>query len=57
LRERKTYNKCYKKFADFKREVRGFFYEDIPKIKNELTKRINDNFPRIQINNIMLGVA
>ena len=57
LRERKTYNKCYEKFADFKTEIRNFFFEEIPKIKNELTKRINDNFQRIQINNIVLGVA
>lgn len=57
LRERKTYNKCYEKFTDFKAEIRSFFSEDIPKIKNELTKRINDNFQCIQINNIKLGVA
>ncbi len=57
LRERKTYNKCYEKFADFKTEIRSFFSDDIPKIKNELAKRINDNFQCIQINNIILGVA
>jgi len=43
LRERKTYNKCYEKFVDFKTAVRDFFFEDIPKIKAKLTKRINDN--------------
>ena len=57
LRERKTYNKCYVKFEDFKTEIRSFFSEDIPKIKNELAKRIKDNFQHIQINNIILGVA
>lgn len=57
LRERKTYNKCYEKFVDFKTEIRNFFFEDIPKIKSDLSKRINDNFQRIKINNIVLGVA
>lgn len=57
LRERKTYNKCYEKFVDFKTEIRKFFFEEIPKIKNTLSKRINDNFQRIQLNNIILGSA
>lgn len=55
LREWKTYNKCYEKFVDFKTEIRSFFFEDIPKIKNDLAKRINDNFQCIKINNIVLG--
>lgn len=57
LRERKTYNKCYEKFVDFKAAVRCFFFEDIPKIKAELTKRINDNFQRIKLNNIVLATV
>jgi transposase len=57
LREKKTYNKCYEKFIDFKTAIRSFFYEDIPKIKDELTKRITDNFQRIQLNHIMLPAA
>ncbi len=52
LREKKTYNKCYEKFADFKKEIRKFFFEEIPKITNELTSRITDNFQRIQLNTI-----
>lgn len=57
LRETKTYNKCYEKFVDFKSEINKFFFEDIPKIKKELSKRINDNFQRIRINNIMPAAA
>lgn len=52
LREKKTYNKCYEKFGDFKKEIRKFFFEEIPKITNELTSRITDNFQRIRLNTI-----
>ncbi len=52
LRERKTYNKCYEKFIVFKNEIRKFFFEEIPKIKNELVSRITDNFQRIKLNPI-----
>jgi len=55
LREKKTYNKYYEKFADFKQEIRRFFFEDIPKIKTELTSRITDNFQRIRLNTIKFG--
>jgi len=57
LREKKTYNKCYEKFIDFKTEIRKFFLEDIPKIKNELVTRITDNFQRIQLNTIKLAIT
>lgn len=56
LRENKTYNKCYEKFIDFKVAIRGFFSEDIPKIRDDLAKRINDNFQRIRLNPIVLSV-
>ena len=55
LREKKTYNKCYEKFADFKIAIRNFFFEDLSKIKDELARRINDNFQRIQLNTILLA--
>lgn len=55
LREKKTYNKCYEKFADFKNEIRKFFFEEIPKIKTMLMTRITDNFQRIQLNTIRLA--
>lgn len=57
MRERKTYNKCYEKFADFKTSIRNFFLEDILKNTNELAKRINDNFQRIKLNPIKLAVV
>lgn len=57
LREKKTYNKCYEKFVDFKAAIRGFFLEDIPKMKDELAKRINDNFQRIQLNTITMALV
>lgn len=57
MRERKTYNKCYEKFADFKTAIRSFFFEDIPKIRTELIKRINDNFQRIKLNTITLATT
>lgn len=55
LRERKTYNKYYEKYGDFKNAIRGFFIEDIPKIRNDLIKRITDDFQRIQLNAIQLA--
>ena len=55
LREKKTYNRCYEKFIDFKLAVRNFFFEDVPEIKDALKKRINDDFQRIQLNNIVLA--
>ena len=57
LRERKTYNKCYEKFADFKKEIRGFFFEEIPKIKSDLMSRITDNFQRIKLNTVRFAAV
>ncbi|EFB40060.1 hypothetical protein [Parachlamydia acanthamoebae] len=51
----KNYNKCYEKFADFKEQVRRFFFEEVLKIKNELMTSITDNFQRIQLNTIKLA--
>jgi transposase len=55
MREKKTYNKCYEKFEDFKKEIRKFFYEEVPKMKDVLAARINDNFQRIELNTICLA--
>jgi transposase len=55
LREKKTYNKCYEKFEDFKAAIRNFLFEEIPKMKNELAKRINDKFQCIQLNTITIA--
>ena len=57
LRERKTYNKCYEKFADFKKEIREFFFEEIPKIKSDLMSRITDNFQRIKLNTVRFAAV
>lgn len=57
LREKKTYNKCYEKFADFKKEIRQFFFEEIPKITRELASRITDNFQRIRLNTIRFAAV
>ena len=54
LREKKTYNRCYEKFIDFKSAIRKFF-EDIPKIRDELSKKITDNFQKIHLNHIKLA--
>lgn len=54
MREKTTYNKCYENFADFGKAIRKFFFEDIPKMKEKLSKRINDNFQKIELNPILL---
>lgn len=54
MRGRKTYNKCYKNFAEFSRAIREFFFEEIPKMGKSLKTRINDNFQRIELNPIQL---
>jgi transposase len=57
LREKKTYNKYYEKFADFKKEINQFFFEEIPKIKNELASRITDKFQRIRLNTMRVATV
>jgi transposase len=54
MREETTYNKCYENFAEFGKAIRKFFFEDIPKMKERLYKRINDNFQHIVLNPILL---
>lgn len=55
MRERKTYNKWYENFAEFKSAIRQFFFEDILKMGKILKKRINDDFQLIELNSIRLG--
>jgi len=57
MRERKTYNKCYSTFADFKQAIHHFFFEEIPKIGDVLRKRINDKFQEIRLNPIAIGTT
>jgi transposase len=55
MREKKTYNKCYGKFVDFRDAINRFFFEEVPIMAGELSKRINDNFQTIILNNIKLS--
>lgn len=57
MREKKTYNKCYENFAEFRVAIRQFFFEDIPKMGTVLKKRINDNFQLIELNSIRLATT
>lgn len=52
MRERSTYNKCYKTYKDFTEAINNFFYKYAPENLDVLNKRINNNFQRIKINNI-----
>lgn len=57
MRERHTYNRCYAAFEDFSKDIRKFFFEDIPKTIGVLEKRINDKFQRIALNSIVIAAA
>lgn len=56
MRETKLYNRYFASSADFFREVRSFFKDDIPKKAHMWTSRINDNFERVELNPIRLAV-
>lgn len=56
MRETKLYNQYYESSVTFFQEVRSFFYEDIPKIAQNWTARINDKFQAIKLNPIKLAV-
>ncbi len=49
-----TYNKFYNTFADFKLEIRGFFKDKIPILKDTLKTRMNDKFQVPELNPIRL---
>jgi transposase len=53
MREKKTYNRCYACFSDFKEAIYHFFYEEIPKYAEALRSRINDSFQRIYHNTVV----
>lgn len=57
MRAKKTYNRCYENFADFGSAIRSFFFEEIPKMAQNLKKRINDNFQCIELNSIRLATV
>ena len=55
LREHTCYNRYYENFSEFKIAIRNFLFEKIPKMKNLLKKRINDNFQKIELNSLHLA--
>jgi transposase len=55
MREMNTYNKCYEKFESFSGTIRKFFFEEIPKMKEILKKRITDKFQRIILNSVIVS--
>ena len=57
IREYICYNRYYESFSEFKIAIHCFLFEKIPKIKNLLKKRINDNFQKINLNPIHLSTA
>ncbi len=54
MREAVTYNKFYNTFTDFKLEIRGFFKDKIPILKDTLKTRINDTFQVPELNPVRL---
>ena len=56
MREEVTYNKFYEKFTEFKSNVRSFFKEKIPLMKEMLKLRINDKFQKIELNPVQLSM-
>ena len=56
MREKVHYNRYYESADLFFQEIRNFFQKDIPKMKNLLKNRLNDQFQVIKLNPIKLGV-
>ncbi len=50
MRETVTYNKFYDKFTEFELEVRKFFKDKIPILRDKLKTRINDTFQVPELN-------
>lgn len=55
FRQKKLYNRFYAEWKEFCKVTRNFFKEDIPKMGDELSARINDNFQTIKLNPIKTG--
>ncbi len=54
MREAVTYNKFYNTFTDFKLEIRSFFKDKIPILKDTLKTRMNDTFQVPEVNPVRL---
>ena len=57
LREKKIYNRYYESCVDFFVGIRKFFTDELPKMKEDLSSRINDNFQAIEINPVTCAFA
>jgi transposase len=55
LRETRLYNRFFPTCWDFFADIRSFFADKIHKMKDLLSRRINDNFQTIKLNPIKLG--
>jgi transposase len=55
MRQTVCYNRYYSSCSDFFESVRSFFRDKVPKMREELRTRINDNFQKIKPNPISLG--
>lgn len=55
FRQRTLYNRFFPTCWEFFEAVRGFFADQVHKIKNVLTQRISDNFQTIKLNPIHLA--
>jgi transposase len=56
MRENVHYNRFYETTADFFEAVRLFFKENVPRMRETITKRLTDNFQVIELNPIKLVV-
>ena len=55
MREVKFYNKYYESAVNFFEEIRSFFKDDIPRMTNSLTSRINDKFQLIKLDPLKIA--
>jgi DDE superfamily endonuclease len=56
MRETKLYNRYFESSVDFFQQVRSFFKDDIPKMAQRWTSRINDKFEIVKLDPIKLPV-
>ncbi len=54
MREAVTYNKFYDTVTDFECEVRKFFKDKIPILRDTLKIRINDTFQVPELNSVRI---
>ena len=57
MRECVTYNKIYQKFNEFTEKIRDFFTIGVVNLKDMLSRRINDNFQKIELNPLQTSIC